>query len=303
MHGGSESLLARGSDEADKLLSTKSVRPLRAKTLIRKMRGGAQSHLIKAEDGHLYVVKCTNNPQHRRILVNEWLASAFLRYLQIHVPETTAIQLTPKFIEESPDLYFSIGSRREPVLPGFHFGSRMSVNPGHVAIFDFLPDQLLNKIENVADFLGTLVFDKWVCNADSRQAVFFRARAKTWTPLKEKQTARVGFFAQMIDHGFAFNGPHWLFHDSPTRGPYFRSTVYREVQSLDSFQPWLNMVQTFPIEVIDAAWKTIPRDWLGADQSELEGLLESLIKRRTRIPQLIEELQRHKPTTFPNWSL
>ena len=38
------------------------------------MRGGAQSHLIEADDGRFYIVKFQNNPQHRRILVNEWIA-------------------------------------------------------------------------------------------------------------------------------------------------------------------------------------------------------------------------------------
>ncbi len=275
--------------------------PLRARALIRKLRGGAQSHLIEADDGELYVVKFTNNPQHRRILVNEWLASAFLRYLQIHVPETAPIQLTADFIDRSPELYLTLGPRKEAVPPGLHFGSKMAVHPDRVAVFDFLPDKLLDKLENTADFLGTLVFDKWACNADTRQAVFFRARAKSWTPLKGPRPARIGFFAQMIDHGFAFNGPHWLFQDSPIQGLYFRSSVYQEVRSLDSFQPWLDMVRSFPVEVIDSAWKEVPRDWLAGDELELERLLETLLKRRARIPDLIEELHRHKPKAFPNW--
>jgi hypothetical protein len=275
--------------------------PPRARNLIRKMRGGAQAHLIEADDGELYVVKFTNNPQHRRILVNEWLASAFLRYLQVHVPDTAVIELTADFIADSPDLYLSIGSRREPVPPGFHFGSRMAVHPDRVAIFDFLPDKLLEKIENRTDFLGTLIFDKWVSNADSRQAVFFRARAKTWTPLKGDTPARVGFFAQMIDHGFAFNGPHWTFDDSPIQGLYFRTNVYEDVRSLDSFQPWLDMVRNFPTEVMDAAWKEIPRAWLLEDESLIEDLLELLVKRRARVPSLIEDIRRERAMAFPNW--
>jgi hypothetical protein len=275
--------------------------PVRARTLIRKMRGGAQAHLIEAEDGSFYVVKFSNNPQHRRILINEWLAAAFLRHLQIHVADTALIELTPDFIEASPDLYLSIGSRRESVPPGLHFGSRMAVHPERVAVFDFLPDKLLHKIENRADFLGVLVFDKWVANADSRQAVFFRARAKTWTPLKGETPARIGFFAQMIDHGFAFNGPHWEFQDSPIQGLYFRTTVYDDVRSLDSFQPWLEMVENFPVELIDSAWKEIPRDWLLDDGPVLEALLETLLKRRTRVGMLLHEVQRKRTSAFVNW--
>ena len=42
---------------------------------IRRMRGGAQSHLMLASDGNLYVVKFRNNPQHIRVLANELLAT------------------------------------------------------------------------------------------------------------------------------------------------------------------------------------------------------------------------------------
>ncbi len=275
--------------------------PIRASKLIRKMRGGAQAHLVEGEDGLFYVVKFTNNPQHRRILINEWLACSFLRYLQIHVPETALIELTQEFIIENPDLYLSIGSRREPVPPGIHFGSRLAVHPDRVAIFDFLPDKLLSKIENRIDFLGTLVFDKWVGNTDSRQAVFFRARAKAWTPLRGEAPARVGFFAQMIDHGYAFSGPHWQFQDSPLQGLYFRTSVYDAVESLDSFQPWLAMVENFPVEVVDAAWKEIPGHWLEDDPEHLEQMLELLLKRRSRVARLLSDLRQKRATAFANW--
>src|SRR2546426_415501 len=42
---------------------------------IRAMRGGAQSHMLTASDGHAYVVKFTNNPQSVRVLANEWLGN------------------------------------------------------------------------------------------------------------------------------------------------------------------------------------------------------------------------------------
>lgn len=274
---------------------------LRARSLIRKMRGGAQAHLVEAEDGAFYVVKFTNNPQHRRILINEWIAGVFLRHLQIHAAETAVIELTPEFVSSNPELYLSVGTRREPVPPGHHFGSRMAVHPDRVAVFDFLPDKLLHKIENRADFLGTLVFDKWVSNVDSRQAVFFRARAKKWTSAKAEPASRVGFFAQMIDHGFAFNGPHWEFVDSAIQGLYFRTSVYEEVRSLDSFQPWLDLVRNFPIEVIDQAWKELPPAWVEDDGDELEQMLNGLMKRCARIPELLQQVRRERPAAFPNW--
>jgi hypothetical protein len=277
--------------------------PVSPRRFIRKLRGGAQSHLFEGSDGHYYVVKFVNNPQHRRILVNEWLSGVLLRHLQIHTPDTALFQLEESFIESQADLSILRGSQREKPVPGLHFGSRMAVHPDRVAIYDFLPDNLLNKIENRSDFLGSVVFDKWVCNADSRQAVFFRARAKSWTPLKGEAPARIGFFVQMIDHGFAFNGPHWAYPDSPLQGIYFRASVYKEVTSLDSFQPWLDLVTHFPVEVIDQAWKEIPPAWLDGDEPELERLLEQLLKRRKRVEQLIVEVKKQRPALFPNWSV
>ncbi len=48
---------------------------------IRAMRGGAQSHMLTANDGHAYVVKFANNPQSLRVLVNEWLGCSIGRAL------------------------------------------------------------------------------------------------------------------------------------------------------------------------------------------------------------------------------
>ena len=269
-----------------------------ARSLIRKMTGKSQAHLIEAEGGALYVVTFLNNPQHRRILVNEWLASVYLRHLQISVPETVTINLSAEFIKRTPDLFLSIGSHRHPVPPGLHFGSRMAVHPDHVALFDCVPAKLLDKIENRAEFLGTLVFDKWVCNTDSRQAVFFRAMPHTGIPAHGARRARVGLYAQMIDHGYAFNGQYWGFNDSPIQGLYFCNRVYQEVRSLDSFQPWLDMVRAFPIDTVAEAWKDIPFTWLGKEASHLDRLLDTLLKRRSRVPDLITELQRHRACRF-----
>ena len=98
--------------------------PVIARRLIRKMRGGAQAHLMEASDGHSYVVKFHNNPQHRRILVNEWIASTFLHYLGIAAPEVAMVQLTESFLAGDSETYIQLGRERRAVTPGWHFGSR-----------------------------------------------------------------------------------------------------------------------------------------------------------------------------------
>ena len=107
--------------------------PLKAVRHVRKMRGGAQAHLVEADDSHWYVVKFQNNPQHRRILVNELLASAFLEYLNIAVPEWAVVDIDAAFLAANRDVHISLGTRRVEIEPGWHFGSRYPGDPSRVA--------------------------------------------------------------------------------------------------------------------------------------------------------------------------
>jgi hypothetical protein len=265
------------------------------------MRGGAQSHLLEADDGRFYVVKFLNNPQHRRILVNELIASSFLRYLQIAAPEPAIISVSEEFLADSPDLCFQLGSRSTPVPAGWHFGSCFPGDPARLAVYDYLPDALLKQVSNLNHFLGVLVLDKWMSNADARQSIYFRARLGEWAPAGVAHPRKVGFLAYMIDQGFVFDGPHWELHDSPLQGLALRPAVYEAVTSWDDFQPWLDQVIHFPEEVVDQARKQVPPQWLEGDESALDALLETLLGRRRRVPDLIAGCRRARASIFPNW--
>ena len=274
--------------------------PLTAVRHVRKMRGGAQSHLLEADNGCWYVVKFRNNPQHRRILVNELLCSVFLGYLKIAVPETALIRITAEFLADNPQLHLNLGTRRVPIEPGWHFGSQFPGDPNRIAVYDYLPDALLPQVANLDDFRAILVFDKWVANADGRQSIFHRAlvhRSEGRGP-----ASRPGFVARMIDHGFAFNGPHWDFPESPVQGLYHRRQVYESVRSLDDFRPWLDQIVHFPEEVIDQAWKRIPPDWIDGEEDQLAQLLDRLHARRSRLPELISACREGRINPFPNWA-
>jgi len=60
---------------------------------MRRMRGGAQSHLMRCSDGHYYVVKFQNNPQHIRVLVNDWLGTRVAE--MIGLPVSVAVIVSP----------------------------------------------------------------------------------------------------------------------------------------------------------------------------------------------------------------
>jgi hypothetical protein len=261
------------------------------------MRGGAQAHLLEADDGHWYVVKFRNNPQHPRVLVNELLSSALLAYLQVSAPPTALVRVTPEFLAANPEVHLTLGAARIAVEPGWHFGSRYPGDPGLTAVYDFLPDALLAQVANRDEFRAILVFDKWAGNGDGRQCVFDRGM------VRGRQAAeRPAFVTRMIDHGFAFNGPNWDFPDSPLQGLYARRQVYSEVRSLDDFEPWLGQVMHFPEEAMDQAWKSIPPAWIEGEEDALQQLLERLFERRKLLPELIAACRRTRTNPFPNWA-
>ena len=123
----------------------------------------------------------------------------------------------------------------------------------------------------------------------------------TQTCLEFAHPQKLGFVALMIDHGFAFNGPHWDFPDSPIQGLYTRKMVYQTVRSLDDLQPWLDQVVHFPEEMIDQAYKQMPPEWIEGEEEAFEQLLERLLRRRKLLPDLIADCRKAKSNPFPQW--
>ncbi len=271
--------------------------PLTAVRHVRKMRGGAQAHLLEADDGKWYVVKFRNNPQHRRVLVNEALCATLLRYLKISAAGDC---LHPGgFRLPGRQSRMQHPARNPPRGDRARLAVRLAVSrrPVRIAVYDFLPDALLGQVANLEDFRAILVFDKWVGNADGRQSVFYRAMVRR----ADSAGGRAGFVARMIDHGYAFNGPNWDFPESAVQGLYARKLVYDAVRSLDDLQPWLDQVVHFPEEVIDQAWKSIPADWIEGEEDALDRLLEQFFERRARVPALIQSCRESRINPFPNW--
>ena len=111
-----------------------STSPLIATGHIRTMRGGAQSHMLTANDGHAYVVKFANNPQSLRVLANEWLGCSIGRALGLTIPEPAILCVPAKLVESSPSLVIRSSNSTLKCSHGLAFGSRV-ISEGQ--IFDF----------------------------------------------------------------------------------------------------------------------------------------------------------------------
>ena len=273
---------------------------------VRRMRGGAQAQLMRCDDGAYYIVKFQNNPQHLRILANEMLATRLAARLGLVVPQVEVVEVRPEIIAYTPDLVMQLGLGRKPCAAGKQFGSQFPGHPARMAVHDFLPDEQLAAVGNLADFLGVLVFDKWTCNTNGRQAIFFRdpggdsGAADSTAP---GDTA-LGYTAMMIDFGFCFNAGEWDFPDAPLRGLYARQRVYAGVCGMEAFEPWLARLENQITErVLGEEAAQMPPEWYGGDWNALERLLERLYSRRQRVRELILSARNSGREPFPNWKV
>ena len=257
---------------------------------VRPLRGGAQSHLLRASDGDCYVTKFQNNPQHIRVLANEMLATNLGLALGLPMPRVEVIDVSGWLIEHTEDLRIELGGSRIPCRSGKQLGSLYVDSESWGMTLDYLPQELLQKVVNVGDFARVLVLDKWTGNADGRQAIFRR---------KTQRSQR--HHATFIDQGYCFNAGEWTFPDSPLRGVYANNCVYQGVTGWEAFEPALTRAEEAGLDTIWRCAAEIPEEWYEGDRDGLHRLVEALYGRRPTIRQLIAKFHASTRDPFPNW--
>ncbi len=256
---------------------------------VRRMRGGAQGHLMRCDNGKFYVVKFRNNPQHLRVLANEMLATRLAQRAGLAVPFTEIVQVNEWLVEHTPELSIQLAHNTIPCQAGLQFGSQYVVDPMLGQVFDYLPMEMLDRVKNVEEFAGMLVVDKWTGNANGRQAAFGRES-------RERK-----YKASFIDQGYCFNAGEWTFPDYPLRGVYARNEVYEGVRGWESFEPWLTRVEKMDEDAVWSLAGEIPPEWYGGGWDELEKLVEVLLERRGMVRELIEAFRCSPRRPFPKW--
>jgi hypothetical protein len=284
---------------------------VRALEQIRRMRGGAQAHLLRCGDGNYYVVKFQNNPQHRRILVNELLGTRLASRLGLPTAPVEVVEVGAELIRLTPELSIEMPRSRTPCAAGLQFGSRYPGDPRQMTLHDFLPDEKLRAVGNLHDFAGMLVFDKWTCNTNGRQTVFFEetpqwngGAAATGAAGVQNEDVRgtLEYRTMMIDQGFCFNAGEWNFPDAPLRGLYARSRVYEGVSGMISFAPWLERLEKRITEkVLAELAEEIPPAWYEDDYDAVVRVLEQLLRRKQRVEELIWSAKESNRQPFASW--
>lgn len=278
-----------------------------AKEQVRRMRGGSQSHLMRCKGDGYHVVKFQGNPQGTRILVNELLGTLLAARMGLPTTPVAICHVSEELIRRTEDLCVETPHQRIPCRPGKQFGSRCPLDPDRVTVFDFLPDEQLSAAKNFSAFLGMLVFDKWTCNTDRRQAIFYQTEVggpfhRSAVGDDHQRVTGGSYRAEMIDQGACFNGCEWNFPDAPLRGLYDRYAVYDQVRGLDDFEAWLAKLESINESVLLETARKVPPEWYEGDWDCLQCLLERLYLRRNKVRELLRECWKSRPYAFPNWS-
>jgi hypothetical protein len=256
---------------------------------MRRMRGGAQSHLLRCSDGKSYVVKFRNNPQGVRVLANEFIFNGLASMCGLSVPRHAVVYVSARLIQDSPELNIQLIGNAIRCESGLQYGSEYVIDPLRGRILDWLPREMLPRVHNRSEFCGILALDKWSCNRDNRQAMFWR-----------RSVERL-YSVSFIDHGHCFGAVDWEFLDHPLRGAFPLDEVYCNVTGWESFDPWLSDLETLDETLIWSAAENTPPGWYDSDLSSLECLGETLINRRTQVRHLVELFRDSTRNPFPKW--
>ena len=250
------------------------VRRVNAIENIEMLEGSTRPVLMRADDGHLYVVKFSTNPFGPRIAVNEYMAARLARGLGLSTPETAIVRV--------PD------GLAAPT--GLHFGSRLHKSRGNVYVYEWLPAAVWGLVKNPGDLIGAYVFDAWTGNADCRQVIFVRKAGLTPYQLL------------LIDNGHCFGGKSWRLHGLAVQCPRKLSFAYATVGDWSDLEPWLSRIENLDPAEVGAAAEGMPEEWLaGNERVALMRLLRELAERRLDVRANIAALLNRGDHPFSCW--
>jgi hypothetical protein len=213
---------------------------------IRKLRGGSQPILVRANDGFFYVVKFLDNLQGVNLLFNEALGTELYRRAGLPVPEWRPIFVSDDFLDQNPACWMETEHGRYRPQSGYCFGSRF-LGLRDASLFEILPGRSFSRIKNRRDFWTARVLDVLCEHTDNRQALFLQRDSG---PLE----------AYFVDHGHLFGGARG---DEPPRmmaSRYLDSRIYAAPTAEDA-QRIQEAIQRVELsELLNIAYG-LPRGW------------------------------------------
>ena len=252
---------------------------------IRSIKGKTCSRLMLGDDGDIYVVKLPQGANSYRRFASEYLAATIAKTVGLPVADCLPIQVPRAWAPET-----AVRENHASCKTILCSGSRLVRGPDGRSAIDILPSGYLHQLNNVDSFWGMLAFDKWCSNIGSRNAVFCRT------------TGAVNYAAYFIGHGDSFSGATWSFSDTPGIGLYHNKVVYDGITSWDSFEPCISALVSINPQTIWNLVNEVPAEWYGGKTKCVEELVESLLRRRSKIHELLDRGREANPECFPAWT-
>jgi hypothetical protein len=212
----------------------------------RKIRGGSQPILASASDGHVYVVKFSNNPQGHSVLFNEAMGTELYDACGLPVPPWTPLLMTAQFVDQNPECWIEAEEGPRRPEPGMSFGSRFLGEDGN-HLHQFLPPDYFRDIPNRDDFWFAWAIDICAGRSANRQAVF----------LRQGDDRLKAFF---VAHGQTFAGPN---ADSARN---FHTPAYNDMRIYDQISAsskakFARIACNLNVERLQGMIRSIPEAW------------------------------------------
>jgi hypothetical protein len=220
--------------------------PVEALLYIRKLPGGSQPILVRANDGFFYIVKFLNNLQGAQSLFNEAVGTELFRSAGLPVSEWRSVYITEDFLDRYPQCWMETEHGRRRPKAGWCFGSRF-LSLRNAALFEILPSNSFSRIANRADFLTAWVLDVFCGHADNRQAIFIERKSR-WLE------------AHFIDHGHLFGGALGVETPSFMASRYLDPRIYAQASSEDA-DGIQRAIQGLDLTALSNIARGLPEGW------------------------------------------
>lgn len=228
--------------------------------------------MMRGDDGQIYVVKLKNNRLGTKVLVNEYIAACFSRFVELCFPPSEIMELTQEFIDGSKRL------RRAKVTAGLHFASRYLPRAKYVHCYNF------SFVKNKKQLAGVLLFDHLMHNADRT------LNGKNML----LQRSGAGYQLYAIDNSHLFGSGRWRAESLPflvdqvninKRRAY--GTLLKEYLRAEDFAPFIAQFKAIDEVKITKMLDDVPREWL--DDAETKLLLKEFLVKRCANVQLVAD--------------
>lgn len=259
---------------------------LQATHHVQSFKGSSSPHLLLCNDGDCYVAKF-HRVETKRALVSEILGIQIAQRIDLPVPEPLLIEIPEFLIRSTPALSSRTFDDSPTIFPATHFGGTAGVHNIRRA-YDLLPESDLREVSNIESFAGILAFDLFCGNVGVRKAIF------------RKSSATNNYQVQFINFDGCF-GRKGGFSVDRVHPLYQSRSVYSAITNWQDFEPYLYKLLTISPQEIWEMASSIPLDWRGRESLDLERLIDTLLRRRSRLHAFIDDTIRLSPASFPEW--